>query len=69
MEWMREPLSVTFRNMGMNFGQTVIFFSEGNSLKELKLHFVRCIHISGKIALHIVGCIAFTVVARRFCMI
>ena len=47
MEWMSEPLSVTFRNMGMNFGQRVIFFSEGNSLKELKLHFVRCIHISG----------------------
>ncbi len=29
----------------MNFGQTVIFLSEGNSLKELKLHFVRDINV------------------------
>lgn len=34
-----------FRNMGMNFGQTVIFLSEGNSLKELKLHFVGDINV------------------------
>lgn len=39
MEWMSEPLSVTFRNMGMNFGQTVIFFSEGNSLKKNEITF------------------------------
>jgi len=34
-----------FRSMGMSFVQTVIFLSEGNSLKELKLHFVGDINV------------------------
>lgn len=33
----------------MNFGQTVIFLSEGNSLKELKLHFIGDINIPNKV--------------------
>lgn len=49
MEWMREPLSVTFRNMGMNFGQTVIFLSQGNSLKEIRLHFDGDINVPNKV--------------------
>lgn len=49
MEWMSEPLSVTFRNMGMNFGQTVIFFSEGNSLKKMRLHFDGDINVPNKV--------------------
>ena len=49
MEWVREPLSVTFRNMGMNFEQTVIFLSQGNSLKEIKLHFDGDINVPNKV--------------------
>lgn len=47
--WMREPLSVTFRNMGMNFGLTAIFLSQGNSLKEIRLHFDGDINVPNKV--------------------
>ena len=33
------------RTMGVNFGQMIIFLSEGNSFKELKLHFVGDINV------------------------
>ncbi len=49
MGWMREPLSVTFRNMGMNFGLTAIFLSQGNSLKEIRLHFDGDINVPNKV--------------------
>lgn len=35
--------------MGMNFGQTVIFLSEGNSLKKMRLHFDGDINVPNKV--------------------
>lgn len=35
--------------MGMNFGQTVIFLSQGNSLKEIRLHFGGDINVPNKV--------------------